>query len=136
MTAFRRQFAPFAKGRLRTPSRLAILPHGTAMVREGNLTEEDVAYYAARATPGVGLVVAGAAIASPSSSLKVRNLLEAWEEGTGSGIAPELMAYAALYTALTDLVAAYGEDQVAVLADGLRARVMKGEFTLPQTKPQ
>ena len=32
-------------------------------------------------------------------------ILEAWEEGTGSGIAPEMMAYAALYTALTDLVA-------------------------------
>lgn len=68
--------------------------------------------------------------------LALNFILEAWEEGTGSGIAPELMAYAALYTALTDLVAAYGEDQVAVLADGLRARVMKGEFTLPQTKPQ
>ena len=37
-------------------------------------------------------------------------ILEAWEEGTGSGIAPELMAYAALYTALTDLVASFGED--------------------------
>ena len=37
-------------------------------------------------------------------------ILEAWEEGTGSGIAPEMMAYAALYTALTDLVASYGED--------------------------
>ena len=27
-------------------------------------------------------------------------ILEAWEEGTESGVAPELMAYAALYTAL------------------------------------
>ena len=36
-------------------------------------------------------------------------ILAAWEEGTDSGIAPEMMAYAALYTALTDLVASFGE---------------------------
>ena len=48
---------------------------------------------------------------STDESLKALNfILEAWEEGTGSGIAPELMAYAALYTALTDLVAAFGEE--------------------------
>jgi hypothetical protein len=68
--------------------------------------------------------------------LALNYILEAWEEGTESGIAPELMAYAALYTALTDLVAAYGEDSVGVLVDGLRPRVMKGEFSLPQTTAQ
>jgi hypothetical protein len=57
-------------------------------------------------------------------------ILEAWEEGTGSGIAPELMAYAALYTALTDLVAAFGEESVISLIKGLGPRVEKGEFTL------
>ena len=60
-------------------------------------------------------------------------ILTAWEEGTESGVAPELMAYAALYTALTDLVAAFGEDSVADLANGLAARVHKGEFTLYRT---
>jgi hypothetical protein len=57
-------------------------------------------------------------------------ILEAWEEGTDSGIAPELMAYAALYTALTDLVASFGEDSVVSLVNGLGPRVLKGEFTL------
>ena len=61
-------------------------------------------------------------------------ILEAWEEGTGSGIAPELMAYAALYTALTDLVAAYGEASVVSLVSGLVPRVEKGEFTLYRTR--
>lgn len=61
-------------------------------------------------------------------------ILEAWEEGTESGVAPELMAYAALYTALTDLVAAFGEESVADLALGLAKRVNKGEFTLYNTK--
>lgn len=40
-------------------------------------------------------------------------ILEAWEEGAQSGVAPELMAYAAIYAALTDLVAAFGENTVA-----------------------
>jgi hypothetical protein len=60
----------------------------------------------------------------------LRLILEAWEEGAESGIAPELMAYAALYTALTELVSAFGEEAVATLARGLIARVRKGEFTL------
>ncbi len=62
-------------------------------------------------------------------------ILEAWEEGAEQGIAPELMAYAALYTALTDLVGAFGEDNVSTLVAGLRERVLGGEFTvasLPQ----
>ena len=62
-------------------------------------------------------------------------ILTAWEEGTDSGVAPELMAYAAIYTALTDLVAEFGEDAVARMARGLSARVLKGEFSLP-TAPE
>jgi hypothetical protein len=57
-------------------------------------------------------------------------ILDAWEEGAATGVAPELMAYAALYTALTDLVAAYGEEAVAKLAKGLVGRVLGGEFSL------
>ncbi len=57
-------------------------------------------------------------------------ILAAWDEGTDSGLAPELMAYAALYTALTDLVAMYGEDAVSKLAGGLERRIAVGEFTL------
>ena len=61
-------------------------------------------------------------------------ILAAWEEGTDSGIAPEMMAYAALYTALTDLVAAFGEASVVSLVNGLAPRVEKGEFTLYRTR--
>jgi hypothetical protein len=61
-------------------------------------------------------------------------ILAAWEEGTDSGIAPELMAYAALYTALTDLVASYGEASVVTLVNGLAPRVEKGEFTVYRTR--
>ena len=68
---------------------------------------------------------------SSDDSLKaLQVILEAWEEGAERGIAPELMAYAALYTALTDLVGSFGETHVSTLIDGLRDRVLGGEFTV------
>ncbi len=60
-------------------------------------------------------------------------ILDAWDEGTDSGLAPEQMAYAALFAALTDLVSLYGEDAVVKLARGLERRVEIGEFTLSRT---
>jgi hypothetical protein len=74
-------------------------------------------------------------VKSDDESVKALNyILEAWEEGTGSGIAPELMAYAALYTALTDLVASFGEASVVSLVTGLAPRVQNGEFTLYRSR--
>jgi hypothetical protein len=78
----------------------------------------------------------GLATSSEESLRALNVILEAWEEGTDSGIAPEMMAYAALYTALTDLIASYGEENVGQLVDGLSKRVRKGEFTLKQSLPQ
>lgn len=73
--------------------------------------------------------------ANDDATLKALGLiLEAWEEGAESGVAPELMAYAALYAALTDLVAAFGEETVADMALGLAKRVNAGEFTLCRTR--
>jgi hypothetical protein len=71
---------------------------------------------------------------SDDDSLKALNIiLEAWEHGADSGIPPEMMAYAALYTALTDLVAAFGEDHVITMVEGLKPRVQSGEFTVYRT---
>jgi hypothetical protein len=69
------------------------------------------------------------------SSFKALNLiLAAWDEGTECGVPPEQMAYAALFTALTDLVANFGEDAVVKLARGLERRINVGEFTLHRTR--
>lgn len=57
-------------------------------------------------------------------------MLGAWEEGTEAGIETEYIAYAALFTALTELVTEYGEDDVAEMARGLAERIKQGEFTL------
>ncbi len=69
------------------------------------------------------------------SSVRALNLiLEAWDQGAESGVKPEQMAYAALFTALTDLVALFGEDAVLKLARGLEARVEQGEFSLDSAR--
>ena len=72
----------------------------------------------------------GQQTSSDESLRALEFILDAWEAGTEQGIPPELMAYAAMYTALTDLVGSYGESHVCTLVDGLRKRVMGGEFTV------
>jgi hypothetical protein len=71
---------------------------------------------------------------SSDASLKALGIiLDAWDEGADAGVAPEMMAYAALFTALTDLVGAYGEEAVDKLLKGLISRVASGEFTVART---
>jgi hypothetical protein len=81
------------------------------------------------AQPGLGLAD------SEDESLRALDfMMAAWEEGTDSGLQPDMLAYAAIYTALTDLVAGYGEDHVVRLVEGLKPRVLKGEFTIYRNK--
>lgn len=74
-SAFPRLFSGYKSGRLDLSSRLVMLPHGTAMVRDGLPTEDDVAYYAAR-TKGLGLVITGATVATRSAAFRARILSE------------------------------------------------------------
>ena len=64
----------------------------------------------------------------------LRIILDAWDEGTECGVPGEQMAYAALFTALTDLVGQFGEDAVQRLVQGLEQRVLLGEFTANRTR--
>lgn len=57
-------------------------------------------------------------------------ILAAWDEGVDTGVEPQQMAYAALFTALTDLVAIYGEKAVVHLTRGLEKRIDEGEFSI------
>ncbi len=57
-------------------------------------------------------------------------ILDAWEEALHDGIEPEMLANAALFAALADLIGVYGEDAVANMTNGLSRRIQHGEFTL------
>jgi hypothetical protein len=71
-----------------------------------------------------------AAAANDDNICALDLILAAWDEGLDCGLAPEQMAYAALFTALTDLVGIYGESAVVKLTQGLEQRINHGEFTL------
>jgi hypothetical protein len=62
-------------------------------------------------------------------------ILEAWDTGVEEGHDPDMLANAALFTALSGLVTTYGETAVVELVRKLPKRVLSGEFsqrTLPQ----
>ena len=63
----------------------------------------------------------------------LRYILDAWEEALHDGIEPEMLANAALFAALADLITVYGEDAVAKMTAGLSRRIQHGEFTLKRT---
>jgi hypothetical protein len=63
----------------------------------------------------------------------LRYILDAWEEALHDGIEPEMLANAALFASLADLIGVYGEDAVAKMTNGLSRRIHHGEFTLKRT---
>jgi len=60
----------------------------------------------------------------------LRYLLDAWEEAVYDGVDPDVLSSAAIFTALSDMVATYGEEAVSNMTDGLSQRIKNGEFTV------
>lgn len=54
-----------------------------------------------------------------------------WQDALGDGIEPDVLAHVALFAALGDLVATYGESAVASFAKNLPDRIAAGEFSIP-----
>ena len=65
--------------------------------------------------------------------LALAYLTEAWDEAIAKGVDPEIVAHAALFTAFADLIATYGEEAVAGLANTLPGRIRAFEFSLVRT---
>jgi hypothetical protein len=57
-------------------------------------------------------------------------LTQAWDDAVADGVDSDILAHAALFAALSDLIASYGEAAVAELAGTLEERILKREFTL------
>jgi len=60
----------------------------------------------------------------------------AWDSALAEGVDPEIVAHAALFTALCDLIATYGEGPVAELANTLPKRIREFEFTVDERSVQ
>ena len=78
--------SPFRLGRFELPNRVAMLPHGTSMVRDGAITEDDIAYYRTRAESRPGMMITGAAVSHPSSARRLRTLVETYSEHALPGL--------------------------------------------------
>jgi hypothetical protein len=57
-------------------------------------------------------------------------LTAAWDEAIAEGIDSEILAHAALFAALSDLISTYGEEPVAELVGSLSDRIRRSEFTV------
>jgi hypothetical protein len=68
--------------------------------------------------------------------LALSYISEAWDEALAEGIDSEIVAHAALFTALCDLIATYGEEPVAELAKTLPQRIRDLEFTVTEQSLQ
>lgn len=77
-----------------------------------------------------------APVAYPSEAkhLALRYILDAWEEAVYEGLDPDCIATAAIFAALSDMVATYGEEAVAVMCGKLPERIRTGEFSIAQTR--
>lgn len=63
----------------------------------------------------------------------LRHILDAWQDAIYEGIDSDLVATAAIFAALSDMVVSYGEEQVAHMISGLPERIRHGEFTVNRT---
>ncbi|HEY7763740.1 MAG TPA: hypothetical protein VIB38_02015 [Aestuariivirgaceae bacterium] len=64
----------------------------------------------------------------------LRYILDAWEEALFDGIDSDCVATAAIFAALSDMIATYGEEPVASMTERLPARIRAGEFTVVRSR--
>ena len=76
--------------------------------------------------------VAEARTIAEKKRLALSYLSDAWDGALAEGVDSEILAHAALFTALCDLIATYGEEPVAELATGLPKRIRALEFTVDE----
>ena len=86
MTQYPHLFTPITLGKVTLQNRIVVLPHGTSMVENGAITDDDIAYYEARARSGPGMIITGAAVVHPSSARRLRNLVENYSEHVLEGL--------------------------------------------------
>lgn len=71
-------FSPIALGGMSLKNRLVALPAGTSMAEHGVPTRGDTEHFERLAAGGVGLVIGGATVVHPTTTLRSRKLVEAY----------------------------------------------------------
>lgn len=71
-------FSPLAIGTMSLKNRLVALPAGTSMAENGVPTHGDTEHFERLAAGGVGLVIGGATVVHPTTTLRSRKLVEAY----------------------------------------------------------
>ncbi|WP_242530454.1 FAD-dependent oxidoreductase [Nocardioides aromaticivorans] len=77
---FPHAFSPFTIGPMTVRNRLVALPAGTSMVERGVPTHGDVEHFERLAAGGVGMIVGGAIVVHPTTTLRSRKLVEAYAD--------------------------------------------------------
>lgn len=70
---------------------------------------------------------------SEQKKVALAYLTQAWGDAVADGVESDVLAHAALFAALSDLVTSYGEEAVAELAATLKDRIHNREFTIGRT---
>jgi len=83
---FPRLFEAFRVGRHELGNRLVALPHGTGMVRDGLVTEDDIAYWSELAASGVGMMIQGGITVHAGATLRHRNRIEGYSTAAIEGL--------------------------------------------------
>lgn len=78
MSEFPHVFSPFQLGSVSLKNRLVALPAGTSMAHEGVPTHGDTEHFERLAAGGVGLIIGGATVVHPTTTLRSRKLVEAY----------------------------------------------------------
>lgn len=78
MSDFPHVFSPFQLGGTTLKNRLVALPAGTSMAHDGVPTHGDTEHFERLAAGGVGLVIGGATVVHPTTTLRSRKLVEAY----------------------------------------------------------
>ncbi len=71
---------------------------------------------------------------SEAKHAALRYILDAWEEAVYDGLDSDCIATAAIFAALSDMIATYGEEPVATMCARLPERIRLGEFTVSKTQ--
>jgi 2,4-dienoyl-CoA reductase (NADPH2) len=75
---FPHAFSPLSLGAVSLKNRLVALPAGTSMAQDGVPTHGDTEHFERLAAGGVGLVIGGATVVHPTTTLRSRKLVEAY----------------------------------------------------------